>query len=261
MYRLKFASLLLSLLLFFTFNPFCLAANIYLGGSVGLSKRFISEKNLALFPEESFETELKFPFFKSFNGKIGYNFYPNMAIELFGTFQPEHKSILMKLPATIAAPDTDKSKKLPARSFDINSQSQMLIVNLLYQLAPVESKTRPYFSMGIGINRLNLSTIKPKLQFEQNGQLTTSDQNLFEIEKTQTYYSTTQFSLGLTRQLVNNLAFDLAFRTYLTKKVEFAANIYDFNQQKLVPLQEAALLSKASLLIINELTIGLTYKF
>jgi opacity protein-like surface antigen len=170
-----------------------------------------------------------------YSGKVGYSFYPQMAFEFSGTYQPTFK-LGYQLP---------EYSPLPSLSGKTKVTSQIYMLNLVYDLKSYEGFT-PFVIGGVGIAKLQ---IKPTSTSFMNTEI-------FRIKKSNPSCLAWQVGLGVSREVVENLTVDLA------GKLQSVHNI-KVQYEKINPMTgrfESPNTIKKTI-GVWEIGIGFTYKF
>lgn len=143
-----------------------------------------------------------------FTGRVGYEFYPHMALELTGTYQP---SFGMGL----AVPDMTPGQ---FNKGSTKVSGKVVTLNLVYDLPALDFGMMPYVTMGLGMAKL-----EPKAAEIKNAQGLV----VTKIKNKATNCFSYQFGGGLTKQLSDNVKFDLGLKLQMANNVKIKYDGFD----------------------------------
>ena len=202
----------------------------YIGAEAGIVEPV--QRN---FKHKHSQTRLTLKKSSMYSGKIGYSFYPQMAIELSGTYQPSYK-LGYKLPEVGFAPSLSGKTKV---------SSQIYMANLIYEFKNYSSFT-PFVIGGVGMARLN---IKPTSTSYMGVEF-------FRVKKGSPNCFAWQAGLGVSKDIAPNFSVDLA------AKLQAAHNIkvyYESLNTTIGKFVTAGPIKKT--IGVWEFGLGFTYKF
>lgn len=191
----------------------------YIGGELG-----ISEPLIKAFEHEESKTKIRLKKSEMLGAKVGYSFYPNMMIELSGTYQPTFK-LAYKLPETpvpipgmpgVAIPETPGKTKVYANVYTLN---------LVYEADPLAAIAgiKPYVIFGAGVTKV---VVKPTTS-DWKSPLPFGDITYFKIRKTTTYCPTWQAGVGFGRDLADNFSVDISAKLQVVHNIKINYDTLD----------------------------------
>ena len=229
--------ILLASICSFTFAASSVAENVeadaryfYVGAEGGIVEPV--QRN---FKHNSSGTRLTLKRSSMYSGKIGYSFYPQMALELSGTFQPTYK-LGYKLP---------ESGMVPSLSGKTKVASQIYMANLIYELKSFEGFT-PFVIGGIGIARLQIKPTSTSFRGTE----------FFKVKKSKPNCFAWQAGLGVSKDVAPNFSIDFAGKLQAAHNVKVYYETLDPLTGKFNP---ASTIKKN--IGVWEFGIGFTYRF
>ncbi len=178
---------------------------------------------------------------KMYSGKIGYSFYPQMAIEFSAIHQPQYQ-----LHYVLPHMDVTPSVIVLQTSQFTQVVSDVYMVNLVYDFNKVEEIT-PFVILGVGVAQVK---IRPDLCYYD-----LIDMQYFKINTTRNNDFAWQVCIGFSKDLSSSFSIDLAVKLQATHLIKIKHDILDINVQQFIP---AILIKKA--IRVGEIGIGFTYK-
>ncbi len=208
---------------------------IYFGSEFGIVepvKKKFDHKN-----HDNTKTAITLKKSSMYSGKIGYSFYPQMAIELSVTHQPKYR-----LGYVLPAQDFgDGNLVKTAGITKVVSNAYML--NLVYDLESFKGFT-PFVKLGAGVAQVRVKATHSSF----NGF------KFFRINKTDTNCLAWQFGLGVSKQIFNNFSIDAGAKLQVVRNVKVKYDTLDtFN--RFVPSKPIK-----KTLGVGEFGIGFVYK-
>lgn len=208
-----------------TYNSYAYASSnaddrfVYIGAGFGVGKP--AKKQF----KHNSNTVIRLKKSRIYNVRVGYGFYPQMAIELAATLQPK-STIAYTLPTTLG------KTKLSANIYTIN---------LVYDLQDFKSFT-PSVMFGTG-----LAQIKVHSAFSEN--------NSFKIKKTHSNYFMWQIGGGISRAITDGLKIGATAKLQVFPKTRIKYQKWDEGTQAYVsptPIKNSV--------GVAEFSLGFTYK-
>jgi opacity protein-like surface antigen len=201
----------------------------YIGAEAG-----IVEPVQRKFKHKHSDTKLTLKKSSMYSAKIGYSFYPQMAFEFSGTYQPTYK-LGYKLPEAGIVPSMSGKTKV---------HSQIYMANLVYDLNDYAGFT-PFVIGGVGIARLQ---IKPT---------TTSfmGTEFFKVKKSTPNCFAWQAGIGVSRNIAPSFSIDVAAKLQAAHNIKVKYESLDPQTGKFNP----GTIKKN--IGVWEFGIGFTYKF
>ncbi|WP_425364077.1 outer membrane protein [Candidatus Tisiphia endosymbiont of Hybos culiciformis] len=177
---------------------------------------------------------------KMYSGKIGYSFYPQMAIEFSVTHHPQYRLnyVLPKQEvASLIIPQTPGTTKII---------SNLYILNLVYDFDKIKEIT-PFVILGAGIAQVKVSSASSRWNL--------MDVEYFRIRATRSNCFAWQVGLGFSKDLSSNFSIDIAVKLQAVHSIKVNYDTLDMKTQKFTP---AAPIKKT--MGVGEFGIGFTYK-
>ncbi|WP_375331374.1 outer membrane protein [Candidatus Tisiphia endosymbiont of Oplodontha viridula] len=178
---------------------------------------------------------------KMYSGKIGYSFYPQMAIELSVTHQPKYR-LHYVLPQKELAP----SLIIPQTPGITKVISNIYMINLVYDLDKVQEIT-PFVILGAGVARVKVSSASSHWDL--------MNVEYFRIKTTRSNCFAWQVGLGFSKELSSNFSIDAAVKLQAAHSIKINYATLDMKTQQFIP---ATPIKKT--IGVGEFGIGFTYK-
>lgn len=221
---------------------------VYLGTELGISEPVV--KNFV-----DKDTAAKFRLKKStmVGGRIGYSFYPNMMVEISGTYQPKYglAYILPVKPITFGGVVVANIPKTPGRT---KVSANVYTANFIYEFSEQFAKLKPYAILGAGIARLS---IRPTItSTDALVPMGFSDKfEFFRIKKNTVNCFAWQVGGGVARDLSENTSIDFGAKLQVVNNIKVKYDTFDIQTQSFVaqkPIKKT--------IGVGEFTLGFTFK-
>jgi opacity protein-like surface antigen len=205
---------------------------VYIGTEFGLSDPIKKS-----FRHEESNTRMRLKKSHMYGGRIGYSFYPNMMIEISGTYQPKYR-MAYRLPEKLVA----GVGVLPETSGITKVTSNVFTVNLIYEMQKMTSLSiKPYVIFGVGMAKI---LVKPN-----------ADIPYFKIKKNNQNCFAWQAGLGFSKDITDKLAIDFGAKMQVVNNIKVKYQTLNNTNS----FDEATPIKKT--IGVGEFTMGLTYKF
>ncbi|MGI4776065.1 MAG: outer membrane protein [Janthinobacterium lividum] len=166
----------------------------YLGIDAGISDPLQHK-----FKDKKSGTKLSLKKSTNYSARIGYSFYPQMALELSSSYQPKY-NLGYTLPAI---------PNLPIMFGKTKVGSQIYSLNLVYDLKDYDGFT-PYVGGGIGLARILTKPANSSLM----------DQDFFRIKKDKSNFFAWQAKIGILKNISNDLSFNLTGQLQVVQNIK-----------------------------------------
>ncbi len=177
---------------------------------------------------------------KMYSGKIGYSFYPQMAIEFSVTHQPKYRLdyVLPKQEvAGLIIPQTPGTTKII---------SNLYMLNLVYDFDKIKEIT-PFVILGAGIAQVNVSSAFSRWNL--------MDVEYFRIRTTRSNCFAWQVGLGFSKYLSSDFSIDIAVKLQAAHSIKINYDSLDMKTKQFIP---ATPIKKT--IGVGEFGIGFTYR-
>lgn len=188
-------------------------------------------------------------------GRVGWSFYPNMALELSGTHQPKH-SITYVLPKIEGAfpftiPETAGRTKVTANVYTLN---------LLYRLPSLQFATiTPYVIGGAGISQINIASTSSSVSIPAPYNMMLGNSfEYFRVKKTKTNAPTYQAGIGFVKEFGDYFEIDISSKFQIIQNVKINYEQYSKDTgkfEKKKPIKKTIAMSEFALGILFKLPI------
>jgi opacity protein-like surface antigen len=178
---------------------------------------------------------------KMYSGKIGYSFYPQMAVEFSVTRQPRYR-LHYVLPQKDVAPGLI----IPKTPGTTRVESNLYMLNLVYDFDKVKEIT-PFVILGAGIAQVKVSSTSSRWDL--------IDVEYFRIRNTRSNCFAWQVGLGLSKELSSNFSIDIAVKLQAAHSIKINYDTLDMETQQFIP---ATPIKKT--IGVGEFGIGFTYR-
>lgn len=219
---------------------------VYAGLELGLSEPIW--KKFDYKDDESRTSRIGLKNSKMLGGRLGWSFYPDMAIEISGTHQPKH-GITYTLPEVPI--EAIPGLVIPKTSDRTKVKANVYTLNLLYRLPALEVATiTPYVIGGAGVA---IVSVQPKLT---NTVINGNEIEYFRVKKTTTKAPTYQLGVGFVKEFGQNFEIDLSSRFQVIQNIKINYDTLDITTQefkKQKPIKKT--------IAMGEFTLGMIFKF
>ncbi len=174
-----------------------------------------------------------------YSAKIGYSFYPKMALELSATYHPKYPASYQLPEMLTIKPDLGKTA----------ISSNVYILNMIYDLPEIGGGFEPFVLFGVGMAQITVKDASTSINIKG----ASDPMKVFEVEKTKTNCFAWQVGAGISKEIFPNFSIDLAAKMHITHnaKINFKT-LTDKGMVKQDPIKKT--------LGIAEIGIGFTYK-
>ena len=252
---------------------------VYIGTELGISEPVVKEFS---YKSQRGETKMRLKQSRMYGGRVGYSFYPNMAVEVSATHQPKYR-LAYRLPAidltsTIqklvtgsligqglapAAADAVAKAQFPSAGIptthDITKVSaNVFTLNWIYEFEKQKMGLKPYVIFGAGVAQIN---IRPNRTFWQpEGNLTTlpgfaGPIEFFRVKKNVHNCFAYQLGGGISKDISDHFAVDLGAKLQVVKDIKIKYETLDIETQSFksqTPIKKT--------IGVGEFTLGFTFK-
>ncbi|MCC8372077.1 MAG: porin family protein [Rickettsia endosymbiont of Pseudomimeciton antennatum] len=178
---------------------------------------------------------------KMYSGKIGYSFYPQMAVEFSVTHQPKYQ-LHYVLPQKDIAPGLI----IPPTPGTTKVESNLYMLNLVYDFDKIKEIT-PFVILGAGVAQVKVSSASSRWNL--------MDAEYFRIKKTRSNCFAWQVGLGLSKELSSNFSIDIAVKLQAAHSIKINYDTLYMKTQQFIP---ATPIKKT--IGVGEFGIGFTYR-
>jgi opacity protein-like surface antigen len=179
---------------------------------------------------------------KVYEGKVGYRFHENVAIELSYAYRPDYT---LKLDI----PDQDLYKNMHSSG---KVKSQAIMANLVYFAQP-ETRTTPYFLVGIGYARV---TPEKTTIYGDVPVLGVKEKEVGNVIKNRTERISYRLGAGVDFAMSDNLALTFGGKIEIVNNIRLNTRFIN-----IITRQEVERKSIKKTIGIGELTAGLKFSF
>ncbi len=252
---------------------------VYIGTELGISEPVVKEFS---YKSQAGETKMRLKQSRMYGGRIGYSFYPNMALEVSGTHQPKYR-LAYRLPAVDltasiqglvtqsligqglapAAASAVAQAQFPSAGIptthDITKVSaNVFTLNWIYEFEKQKMGLKPYVIFGAGVAQIN---IRPNKTFWQpEGNLATlpgfaGPIEFFRVKKNVHNCFAYQLGGGISKDISDHFAVDLGAKLQVVKDIKIKYETLDITTQSFksqTPIKKT--------IGVGEFTLGFTFK-
>ena len=223
---------------------------VYVGTEFGISDPMIKS-----FEHQESKTKIRLKKSHMYGARVGYSFYPNMMVEISGTYQPKYKlayrlpeQSLSSLIPGLSIPETPGITRVSANVFTMNFIYEM------EKMTPFAIK--PYVIFGAGVAKIS---VKPTISYWKPPAylgMGTDDIAYFKIKKNDHNCFAWQAGLGFSKDLTDNFSIDFGAKIQVVNDIKIK---YQTLNRITNSFDEAKPIKKT--IGVGEFTMGLTYKF
>ncbi|XVN42156.1 MAG: porin family protein [Candidatus Rickettsia vulgarisii] len=210
---------------------------LYIGGEYGVVEPVIKK-----FRHEHSGSDLVLKRSKMYSVKLGYSYYPQMAIEFSATYQPKYRLNYI-LPQTITTMGV-----IPKTRGTTRVSSNIYMLNLIYDLNQVRGFT-PFVILGGGIAQVKFRPTT-SVWDSPNGII-----DYFRVKKQRHNCLAGQVGLGFSKDITSNLSIDAAAKLQVVHNIKIkydTLNPYTGGFNRANPIKKT--------IGVGEFGIGFTYK-
>ncbi len=176
-----------------------------------------------------------------FSVKVGYSFYPQIAIGVIATYQPKYR-----LHYTLPAQTLSSGAIIPETPGNTKVLTNAYMVNMTYDLAQVKGIT-PSVILAVGLAQVQIKPTSSKWD--------AINADYFRINKNNNNCFAWQMGVGLSKDLTSNISLNMTAKLQTAYDIKIKYETLDITTQSFVP---ATPIKKT--IGVGEFTIGLTYK-
>ena len=209
---------------------------LYIGAEAGLVEP-VQHK----FHHKESNTNLTLKRSAMYSGKIGYSFYPGMAMEFSTTYQPQYR-----LGYTLPQKHLSSSHSIPKTLGQTKMVSRIYMLNLIYDLKTINSFI-PFVIIGAGLATMKVKPTSSKWNL--------MNMEYFRVRKTQTNCFAWQFGVGISKDITENFSIDTTAKLQVIHDIKAKYDTLDETTNKFVP---STPIKKT--IGVGEFGIGFTYK-
>ena len=221
---------------------------VYIGTELGLSEPIVKS-----FVDKDTDAKFRLKQSTMLGGRIGYSFYPNMMVEISGTYQPKYglTYLLPLKPVTFGGIVVANIPITPGRT---KVSANVYTANFIYEFSEQFAKLKPYVILGAGMARLSISPA-----------ITTTDAlapiglgnkfEFFRITKNSVNCFVWQAGGGIARDLSENISVDFGAKLQVVNDIKVKYDTFDIQTQSFVaqkPIKKT--------IGVGEFTFGFTFK-
>lgn len=208
---------------------------IYIGTELGIVEPVISK-----FQHKHSKTDISLKRSFMYSGKVGYSFYPQMAIEFSFNHHPKYN-----LHYVLPEKDLGNGMKIPKTPGKTTVLLNIYMLNLIYDLAEVKGFT-PFVILGGGIARVDVKSTSSRWEV--------ADTDFFKIRTTRTNCAAWQVGLGFSKNITPAFSLDIAAKLQVAHGVKINYDTLDASQKFVAasPIKRT--------IGVGEFGIGFTYK-
>ncbi|MFY9589353.1 outer membrane protein [Rickettsia endosymbiont of Halotydeus destructor] len=209
---------------------------LYIGAEGGIVEPVVSK-----FRHKHSNTEITLKRSAMYSGKIGYIFYPQMAIEFSATYQPKYR-----LHYVLPQQDLSNGLTIPKTPGKTKVVSNIYMMNLIYDFQEVKTFT-PFVIFGAGIAQVKVKATSSKWDLINT--------EYFKVKRTTTNCFAWQAGFGVSKYVTPNFSIDLAAKLQVAQNVKIKYNTLNIDTQQFTPANPIK-----KTIGIGEFGIGFTYK-
>ncbi len=223
---------------------------IYIGTELGISEPIVKS-----FVDKDTDAKFRLKQSTMFGGRIGYSFYPNMMVEISGTYQPKYGlTYLLPVKSTGITIPGIGSLDIPKTPGRTKVSGNVYTANFIYEFSPVFAQVKPYVILGAGIARVSIkptTTTTPALAILGLG----NKFEFFRITKNTVNCFAWQAGGGVARDLSENISIDFGAKLQVVNDIKVKYDTFDIQTQSFVaqkPIKKT--------IGVGEFTLGFTFK-
>ncbi|MCC8368984.1 MAG: outer membrane beta-barrel protein [Rickettsia endosymbiont of Oxypoda opaca] len=210
--------------------------SLYIGAEGGIVEPVVSK-----FRHKSSNTAITLKRSGMYSGKIGYIFYPQMAIEFSATYQPKYR-----LHYVLPQQDLSNGLSIPKTPGKTRVVSNIYMVNLIYDFQEVKSFT-PFVIFGAGIAQVKVKPTSSRWDLMNT--------EYFKVRRTHTNCFAWQAGLGVSKYVTPNFSIDLAAKLQVVQDVKIKYDTLNIQTGQFTPANPIK-----KTIGVGEFGIGFTYK-
>jgi len=208
----------------------------YIGAETGIVEPVVSK-----FRHKHSNTEIILKNSAMYSGKIGYIFYPQMAIEFSATYQPKYR-----LHYVLPPQDLSNGLTIPKTPGNTKVLSNIYMLNLIYDLEAIKGFT-PFVILGGGIAQVKVKSTSSKWDVINS--------DYFKVRKTHKNCVAWQAGLGVSKYLSSNFSIDLSAKLQTVYRVKIDYDTLDIKTSLFIPANPIK-----KTIGVGEFGVGFTYR-
>lgn len=281
MKNLKIASLASVILLN---NNVALASNaedryVYIGTELGISEPVVKEFS---YKSQAGETKMRLKQSRMYGGRLGYSFYPNMAVEVSGTHQPKYR-LAYRLPvvdltatvqgfvtqafiaqglvpavAAARAAAAFPSAGIPTTHDITKVSANVFTLNWIYEFEKQKLGIKPYVIFGAGVAQINIRPNKTAWQPAADLAVIPAFSGpieFFRVKKNVHNCFAYQLGGGISKDISEYFAVDLGAKLQVVKDIKIKYETLDMTTGEFKPQTPIK-----KTIGVGEFTLGFTFK-
>lgn len=226
---------------------------IYIGTELGISEPVVKE---FCYKSQAGETKMRLKQSRMYGGRVGYSFYPNMAVEISGTHQPKYR-LAYRLPA-VDLTESIQSAGIPTTHDITKVSANVFTLNWIYELEKQKLGIKPYVIFGAGIAQVNIRPQKTFWQPDANlAMIPGLDKpvEFFRVKKNIHNCFAYQFGGGISKDISDHFTVDLSAKLQVVKDIKIKYETLDITTQSFksqTPIKKT--------IGVGEFTLGFAFK-
>ena len=252
---------------------------LYVGTELGISEPVVKS---FLHETKDGDTRMRLKQSRMFGGRVGYSFYPNMAVEISATHQPKYR-LAYSLPATDltasvqqqVAAGIAQAYGLPAAQAEARAKADypsvgipsitdvtkisgnVVMLNWVYEFEKQKFGLKPYVIFGAGVAQVTIRAKETLWQPPANlAQIFgTAPLNFFKVTKSNQNCFAYQMGGGISRDISDNFAVDLGAKLQVVKDIKIKFQTLDIKTKTFKPGKPIK-----KTIGVGEFTLGFTFK-
>lgn len=252
---------------------------IYIGTEFGISEPVVKEFS---YKSQAGETKMRLKQSRMYGGRVGYSFYPNMAVEISGTHQPKYR-LAYRLPevdltesiqgaaiqslvgqgmpqaaATAAVQAQIPSAGIPTTHDITKVSANVFTLNWIYELEKQKFGLKPYVIFGAGVAQINIRPQKTLWHPEASlAAIPGLDKPIefFRVKKNVHNCFAYQLGGGISKDITDHFTVDLGAKLQVVKDIKIKYETFDITTQSFksqTPIKKT--------IGVGEFTLGFTFK-
>lgn len=252
---------------------------IYIGTELGISEPVVKQFS---YKSQAGETKMRLKQSRMYGGRVGYSFYPNMAIEISGTHQPKYR-LAYRLPAvdltesiqgaaiqslvgqgmpqaaaTAAVQAQIPSAGIPTTHDITKVSANVFTLNWIYEIEKQKFGLKPYVIFGAGVAQVNIRPQKTLWHPEANlAAIPGLDKPIefFRVKKNVHNCFAYQLGGGISKDISDHFTVDLGAKLQVVKDIKIKYDTFDITTQS---FKSQAPIKKT--IGVGEFTLGFAFK-
>ncbi len=176
-----------------------------------------------------------------YSAKVGYSFYPQMALEFSATHQPKYR-----LGYTLPEQNLAEGVVIPKTPGTTRVISNIYMLNLIYDLQKVNGLT-PFVIAGAGVANVKIKSTSSRAELLNS--------EYFIIKKNSTNCLAWQMGVGVSKEIAANFSIDATVKLQVAHNIKIKYDTLDPGTQKFLPAKPIK-----KTIGVGEFGIGFTYR-